>query len=84
MKFLRKRRLIDYEYYWNLASIRFWTFNSHLIIFSFDPIQWNFNLTNDYLWNGKWAIDFWLLLGHRGELIRLNHKHHYRTLISKF
>jgi len=82
MKFLRKRRFIDYEYNWNLASIRFWTFNSRLIIFSFDPIQWNFNLTNDYLWNGKWAIDFRLLFGNRRELIRLNHKYHYTTLVS--
>lgn len=81
-KFLRRRRFIDYEYNYNLASIRYWTFKSRLIIFSLDPIQWNLNITNDYLWNGKWAIDFDLMLGQRRELIRLNHKYHYTTFLS--
>jgi hypothetical protein len=82
MKFLRRRRFMDYEYNWNFASIRFWTWESQLSMFSFDPIQWNLNLTNDYLWYGKWAIDFRLMLGNRRELIRFNHQYHYTTLIS--
>jgi hypothetical protein len=82
MIFLRRRRFIDYEYNWNLASIQLWTLDSQLSLFSFDPIHWNLNLTNDYLWNGKWMIDFRLMLGHRRELIRLNHQYHYTNLIS--
>ncbi|CAF3266519.1 unnamed protein product [Rotaria socialis] len=81
-KFLRRRRFIDYEYNWNLASVRFWTFNSSLTLFSFDPIEFNFNITNDYLWYGKWAIDFYLMLNNRRQLIRFNHKYHYTTLRS--
>ena len=62
MKILKRRRIFDYEYNCNLASIRYWTLNSNLILFSFDPIQWNFNVTNDYLWNGMWAIDRRMML----------------------
>ncbi|CAF2481225.1 unnamed protein product [Rotaria sp. Silwood2] len=81
-KLLRRRRFIDYEYNWNLASFRFWTFDSGLRLFSFDPIEFNLNLTNDYLWYGKWAIDFYLKLSNNRQLIRFNHKYHYTTLRS--
>jgi hypothetical protein len=40
------------------------------------------NLTNDYFWYGQWAVDFRLMLGNHQELIRLNHKYYYTTLIS--
>ena len=81
-KFLRRRRLFDYQYDWNFASIRLWKFHSRLILFSFDPIQWNMNFTNDYLWNGIWIIHSRLILGHRRELIRFHHQYHYRTDLS--
>ncbi|CAF4301893.1 unnamed protein product, partial [Rotaria sp. Silwood2] len=81
-KLLRRRRFIDYEYNWNLASFRVWTFDSGLRLFSFDPIEFNLNLTNDYLWYGKWAIDFYLKLSNNRQLIRFNHKYHYTTLRS--
>ncbi|CAF3840465.1 unnamed protein product, partial [Rotaria sordida] len=81
-KFLRRRRFIDYEYNWNLASFRFWMFNSRLRLFSFDPIEFNLNLTNDYLWYGKWAINFYLMLSNHRKLIHFNHKYHYTTFRS--
>ncbi|CAF3728309.1 unnamed protein product, partial [Adineta steineri] len=81
-KFLRRRRFIDFDYNWNLASFRFWTLNSHITLFSLDPVQLNLNLTNDYLWYGKWAVDFRMMLSNRRELIRLNHKYHYTTFGS--
>jgi len=81
-KILHKRRLIDYDYDVNLASIRFWTFNSKLSLLSSKPIHWNLNLTNDYLWNGQWTIDFHLTSDQQQELIRLHHQYTYTTLIS--
>ncbi|CAF5008669.1 unnamed protein product, partial [Rotaria sp. Silwood1] len=83
-KFLRRRHFIDYEYNWNLASFHFWIFDSRLKLFSFDPIEFNFNITNDYLWYGKWAIDFYLMLSNHRQLIRFNHKYHYTTFRSNF
>ncbi|UJR26422.1 hypothetical protein I4U23_007754 [Adineta vaga] len=79
---LRRRRWFDYHYNWNLASFRFWTLDSRLILFSFDPIQWNLNITNDYLWWGKWTIDYRMMLGNRRELIRLHHEYQYTTIQS--
>ena len=82
MKFLRRRRLFNYQYDWNIASIRFWQFDSRLILFAFDPIQWKMNITNDYFWNGFWMINTRLILGHHRELLRLDHQYHFRSLLS--
>lgn len=81
-KWLRRRRLIDYHYNWNLASFRFWSLNSNVTFASLDPIGFHLNLTNDYLWHGQWAIDFQTMLGNRRELVRFNHKYQYTTLCS--
>lgn len=81
-KYLRRRRFIDHEYNWNLASIRYWTLNSSITLFTFDPIEFNLNITNDYLWYGKWAIDFYLMLSNHRHLIQFNHKYSYTRLSS--
>ena len=84
MKILQRKRFFDYKYNWSCASFRLWKLSSRLIILSLDSIQFNLNLTNDYLWYGKWAIDFRLMLSNRRQLIKLNHRYHYTTYGSKF
>ena len=80
--FFKQKHLIDYEYNWNFASIRFWTITSRLIFLSLDPIQFNFNLTNDYLLYGKWAVNSRIMLSNRRRLMELNHTYHYATFVS--
>lgn len=83
MNLLRRRRIFDYDYQWNLASMALWTMKSRLAMFSLDPIEWTLDLNNDYLWSGKWVVDFRLILAARRELIRLHHEYHYHHLVSK-
>lgn len=81
-KLLRRRHWLDLTYDWNLASIRSWTFETRLNALSFEPIHWSFNITNDYLWYGRWAVNFRMMLGTRRQLIGLHHQYHYTTAMS--
>ena len=79
----RRRRLIDYEYDWNFASIHLWTIDSRLNSFSFDPLHWHFNLTNDYLWQGRWTTNGRLMAGAHRQLIRFHQMYLYTRSVSR-
>jgi hypothetical protein len=82
MNLLRRRRLIDYDYQWDLGSLTYWSLHSRLTVLSLNPIVWTWNFTNDYLWSGQWNIDFRLLLANHRELIRIYHYYRNNRLLS--